>query len=185
MKEANNIPQGYKNSPLGIIPKEWEVKRLGDCTSLLTNGFVGVATPNYTENTDGITYIQGFNVTEGGFNLKGIKKVTVEFHRKNIKSSLKEGDLLTIQTGDIGLTTIVPKQLEGSNCHALIITRFNQYVKLLLMSFIIATSARPLLNALVQSKIKALFFCLGHETTHSQDFRLAFFKGRLRRLFFL
>ena len=26
-----NIPQGYKDSPLGIIPKEWEVKRLGDC----------------------------------------------------------------------------------------------------------------------------------------------------------
>lgn len=24
------IPQGYKDSPLGIIPKEWEVKRLGD-----------------------------------------------------------------------------------------------------------------------------------------------------------
>ena len=128
MKKVKHIPQGYKNSPLGIIPEEWQVKRLGDCTSLLTNGFVGVATPNYTENTDGITYIQGFNVTEGGFNLKGIKKVTVEFHRKNIKSSLKEGDLLTIQTGDIGLTTIVPKQLEGSNCHALIITRFKEEV---------------------------------------------------------
>ena len=26
-----HIPQGYKDSPLGIIPKEWEVKRLGDC----------------------------------------------------------------------------------------------------------------------------------------------------------
>lgn len=25
-----HIPQGYKDSPLGIIPKEWEVKRLGD-----------------------------------------------------------------------------------------------------------------------------------------------------------
>lgn len=23
-----NIPQGYKNSPLGIIPKEWEVKMI-------------------------------------------------------------------------------------------------------------------------------------------------------------
>ncbi len=25
-----HIPQGYKDSPLGIIPKEWEVKKLGD-----------------------------------------------------------------------------------------------------------------------------------------------------------
>ena len=127
-KEIQHIPTGYKPSPLGIIPKEWEVKRLGECTNLLTNGFVGVATPHYTEDSDGITYIQGYNVTEGGFNLRGIKKVTKEFHKKNSKSSLLEGDLLTIQTGDIGLTTIVPKDLEGSNCHALIISRFNNSI---------------------------------------------------------
>ena len=30
MNNRMNIPQGYKGSPLGIIPKEWEVKRLGD-----------------------------------------------------------------------------------------------------------------------------------------------------------
>jgi type I restriction enzyme S subunit len=29
MKQTNNIPKGYKDSPLGIIPKEWEVKKLG------------------------------------------------------------------------------------------------------------------------------------------------------------
>ncbi len=123
-----HIRTGYKPSPLGPIPEDWEVKRLGECTNLLTNGFVGVATPHYTEDSDGITYIQGYNVTEGGFNLRGIKKVTKEFHKKNSKSSLLEGDLLTIQTGDIGLTTIVPKDLEGSNCHALIISRFNNSI---------------------------------------------------------
>ena len=128
MSKDKHIPQGYKDSSLGIIPKEWEVKRLGDCTELLTNGFVGVATPHYTEDNDGITYIQGFNVIEGGFNLTGIKKVTKAFHEKNKKSSLLEGDLLTIQTGDIGLTTMVPKELEGSNCHALIISRFKRII---------------------------------------------------------
>lgn len=31
--ENNNIPQGYKMSALGVIPQEWEVKRLGEvCT---------------------------------------------------------------------------------------------------------------------------------------------------------
>ena len=29
-----NIPQGYKNSPLGIIPKEWEVKKIIDFAPL-------------------------------------------------------------------------------------------------------------------------------------------------------
>ena len=31
MNKNKYIPQGYKESPLGIIPKEWEVKRLGEC----------------------------------------------------------------------------------------------------------------------------------------------------------
>jgi len=35
MKKVKHIPQGYKDSPLGIIPKEWEVKKLGEvCTFL-------------------------------------------------------------------------------------------------------------------------------------------------------
>lgn len=29
-----DIPQGYKDSPLGVIPKEWEVKRLGDIAKI-------------------------------------------------------------------------------------------------------------------------------------------------------
>ena len=34
MTEKTNIQQGYKDSPLGIIPKEWEVKRLGEFAPL-------------------------------------------------------------------------------------------------------------------------------------------------------
>lgn len=35
MTIQNNIPQGYKTTPLGIIPKEWKVKVLGDlCNSI-------------------------------------------------------------------------------------------------------------------------------------------------------
>jgi len=109
-----------------VLPSDWAEKRLDDVTVLMTNGFVGTATTHYTDDPDGITYIQGFNVTKNGFNLSGVRKVTREFHEKNKKSILQEGDLLTIQTGDIGLTIIVPKELAGSNCHALVITRLDR-----------------------------------------------------------
>lgn len=33
--KSNNIPVGYKDSPLGIIPMEWEVKRLGEISDFL------------------------------------------------------------------------------------------------------------------------------------------------------
>ena len=33
-----NIPQGYKNSPLGIIPQEWKIKKLGDVAESFSGG---------------------------------------------------------------------------------------------------------------------------------------------------
>lgn len=105
------------------IPEGWKEVFVNNICSLITNGFVGKATNHYTENTDGITYIQGYNIKEGGIFPKGIKKVTPEFHLKNKKSILKQGDLLTVQTGEVGVTIVVPKDYEGANCHALIISR--------------------------------------------------------------
>ena len=33
-----NIPQGYKQTELGIIPEDWEVKQISDFTSVITGG---------------------------------------------------------------------------------------------------------------------------------------------------
>jgi type I restriction enzyme S subunit len=101
----------------------WKSTKYHEITTLVTNGFVGKSKDFYVDK-NGITYIQGYNVTEGGYNLRGIKQVSFDFHKKNKKSHLLRDDLLTIQTGDIGVTTIVPQELEGANCHALIISRF-------------------------------------------------------------
>lgn len=120
------VEKGYKHTDIGIIPEDWNELRLNEVVNLMTNGFVGTAKTHYTELSNGILYIQGYNVMENSFNFHGIKYVTLEFHNKNQKSCLREGDLLTVQTGDVGLTTIVPRELEGSNCHALIISRFKK-----------------------------------------------------------
>ena len=37
MTAKNNIPAGYKDSAVGIIPQEWEVKRLGLVCNFLDN----------------------------------------------------------------------------------------------------------------------------------------------------
>jgi len=120
------IPEGFKQTEVGVIPVDWEVTPIHEVIYIMTNGFVGSIKPFYAEHNNGVLYIQGYNVLENGFKFKGIKYVTKAFHDKHQKSKLREGDLLTVQTGNIGVTTVVPKSLEGSNCHALIITRFKQ-----------------------------------------------------------
>lgn len=120
------IKQGYKQTEVGVIPEDWRTPTLESLTVLMTNGFVGTATTHYASNDNGILYIQGYNVEENSFNFHGIKFVTEDFHSTHMKSCLRGGDLLTVQTGDVGLTTVVPESLAGSNCHALIISRFDQ-----------------------------------------------------------
>ena len=124
--ESQRVRPGYKQTEIGIIPKDWCAASLGSLTVLMTNGFVGTATRHYAENENGVLYIQGYNVEENSFNFHGIKYVNAEFHKAHAKSCLRGGDLLTVQTGDVGLTTVVPDYLAGSNCHALIISRFDK-----------------------------------------------------------
>ena len=126
MVEIMEIQKGFKQTEVGVIPDDWEVKPINEITSMMTNGFVGTVKIHYTDFDNGILYIQGYNIEENSFNFNGIKRVTHDFHKLHLKSCLQAGDLLTIQTGDIGVTTVVPKKLEGSNCHALIITRFKK-----------------------------------------------------------
>lgn len=120
------LKPGYRQTEVGVIPEDWDIRTLGFLTTLLTNGFVGTATSAYVESDDGVLYIQGYNVIENGFNFRGIKRVSESFHLRNKKSNLQAGDMLTIQTGDIGVTAVVPPELAGSNCHALIISRFKK-----------------------------------------------------------
>lgn len=123
MTQITHIPPWYKSSPLGPIPNDWKVEEMKNITTLITNGFVWKATDHYVEE-DGILYIQGYNAQENGFDFHWVKYVSREFHEQHKKSILREWDLLTIQTWDVGVTAYVTKELEGANCHALIISRY-------------------------------------------------------------
>jgi len=87
MKTTNNIPQGYKNSPLGIIPQEWEVKKLGDVAESFSGG-----TPKAGNNE----YYDG--------NIPFIR--SGEIHQKNTalflsKLGLAESSAKIVEKGDL------------------------------------------------------------------------------------
>ena len=75
----------------------------------MRNGFVGVATPYYVEK--GIPYLQSNNVRRNKIDKTQMVYINKEFHE----------NILVVQSGHAGECTVVPKEFEGSNCHALII----------------------------------------------------------------
>lgn len=117
----------YTPNDVGPSPAEWETPTLNEISTLITNGFVGTATPFYTDNS-GVIYLYGTNVRANKIDLSDIRYVTHDFNEKQQKTELKAGDLLTVQSGHIGETAVVPEELEGANCHALIVTRLKKNI---------------------------------------------------------
>ena len=87
MKITNNIPKGYKNSPLGIIPQEWEVKKLGNVAESFSGG---------TPKADNNEYYDG--------NIPFIR--SGEIHQKNTalflsELGLAESSAKIVEKGDL------------------------------------------------------------------------------------
>ncbi len=97
--------------------------KIGDVAIRVTNGFVGSAAKHYVK--DGIPYLRSLNVRRSGLDLSELVYISKEFNEDTRKSQLEEGDVLTVQSGHVGETAIVPKSCVGWNCHALILTRLD------------------------------------------------------------
>ncbi|MDD2899589.1 MAG: restriction endonuclease subunit S [Desulfuromonadaceae bacterium] len=119
-----DAPHLYKQTELGWVPVAWDVVRIEQVSTLVTNGFVGTATPYYSNSDRGVLYLFGTNIRPNEITFDDIRFVTREFNDKQIKSQLRTGDMLTVQSGHIGTSAIVPTDFIEANCHALIITRF-------------------------------------------------------------
>lgn len=59
-----NVPKGYKMTEVGLIPEDWEVKKLGDIAEMASGGTPLTSNPNYY-NGD-IPWVSISDMTKGG-----------------------------------------------------------------------------------------------------------------------
>jgi len=113
----------YKDSGvewLDKIPTHWQVVRISNVTSKITNGYVGPTRDILVDS--GTRYIQSLHIKDGKILFdRGAYFVEEEWSNQHKKSRLNVNDVLLVQTGDIGQTAVVTEEYEGCNCHALII----------------------------------------------------------------
>lgn len=97
INDTKHIPQGYKPSPLGIIPEDWEVKRLGEaCDYVDYRG----KSPNKT--SDGVFLVTAKNIREGYIDYN----ISKEFIPKDeYEETMRRGKA---QIGDVLITTEAP-----------------------------------------------------------------------------
>lgn len=104
---------------LGEIPAHWDVRSIGSVSTKITNGYVGPTRDILVD--DGVRYLQSLHIKRNRINFHSPYFVTEDWSQQHAKSILKAGDVLIVQTGDIGQVAVVPPEFAGCNCHALII----------------------------------------------------------------
>ena len=115
-----HIPSGYKSSPLGIIPEDWEVKRLGEVC--INDGDYGLNAPatDYDENLP--TYLRITDIDDdGNFNQSDKKSVNSPLSENYY---LKDGDIVFARTGaTVGKTYLYDKN-DGELVYAGFLIKF-------------------------------------------------------------
>lgn len=109
------------------LPPGWRIIRLGATLRQLTNGYVGPTRDILRD--EGVRYIQGLHLKNGriDFNRRPYY-VSEAWHEARPRTSLHGGDVLIVQTGDIGQCAVVQDDFGEANCHALLIARPNSTV---------------------------------------------------------
>lgn len=84
------------------LSKKTTIKEITESVKV---GFVGICEKYYTEES-GVPMLRTGNITENGIDLKDLKYVTAEFHKKNKKSQIHEGNLLIARHGSNGQANV-------------------------------------------------------------------------------
>ena len=120
MTNKNNIPAGYKDSAVGIIPQEWEVKRLVDLCQ--NTGDYGINAPAVPYREDLPTYLRITDIDGWGKFIE-TDKVSVD-NPNSSQFILREGDIVFARTGATVGKTYLYDSKDGQLVFAGFLIRF-------------------------------------------------------------
>jgi type I restriction enzyme S subunit len=121
LRDPQAHPEEFKDSPLGRIPREWEVQTCETVCQEITVGIVVKPSQYYVRL--GVPALRSTNVQEGQIVLDEVVYISEDANQLQIKSQLRQGDVVTVRTGYPGTSAVVPGWLDGANCIDLVISR--------------------------------------------------------------
>jgi restriction endonuclease S subunit len=111
IESATAINAGFKQTEVGWIPVDWEVKTLQNLTNLVIDGTH--YTPKYTNR--GIPFLRVTDIQNSDVPLTKLKYISNEEHQVlNKRCNPQKGDLLLSKNGTIGIPKVISWDWEFS-----------------------------------------------------------------------
>ncbi len=124
----NNIPQGYKESPLGLIPQDWEVRRLGEIGNVVSG--LTYSPNDITTDNNGVLVLRSSNIQNRQLIFQDNVYVSVVRYNRVIAKDI----LICVRNGSrnlIGKNALITKEIEGVAFGAFMSifrSRYNDYL---------------------------------------------------------
>ena len=106
-------PHLYKESELGWIPKEWEIRRLGNFTCVKGGKRLPAGSDFANEKTE-YPYLRVTDMVNGTIKDGDIKHVSAEIQKSISRYTISSDDLYVTIAGTIGLFGTIPLKYDGA-----------------------------------------------------------------------
>lgn len=105
----NNLPDGWSSEPLA---------------RLATRVMVGIASAaTHAYRTDGVVLLRNMNIKENSIDDRDLLFIDPDFEKLHSRKRLRTGDVITVRTGNPGVSAVVPARFDGAQCFTSLITR--------------------------------------------------------------
>lgn len=110
-----DMPNGYKQSEVGVIPEEWEVTRLGQLTEKVGSGLTPTGGSRVYKDS-GRPFIRSQNVGWGQLDLDDVAYIDDATHESFDATEIRAGDVfLNITGASIGRSAMADQRIVGGN----------------------------------------------------------------------
>lgn len=109
------IPQGYKQTELGIIPEEWTICKICDGLADVKSGKRLPLGYYVTENRTAHPYIRVIDMYDGGVDTSNILYVPEDAYPAIEKYRIFKNDIFISVAGSLGIVGKIPEKLDGAN----------------------------------------------------------------------
>jgi type I restriction enzyme S subunit len=119
LREEDSIE--YKNSWVEEIPKDWKVQPYSE---LITDSSVGIVVKpsQYYDEAGEVPILRSKDISRDGIVNGDFEYMTQESNEKNANSQLRAGDVITVRSGEPGLSCVVSQEFDRANCADLLIS---------------------------------------------------------------
>lgn len=104
---------------LGEVPAHWDSGTLTRVASRIVVGIAEAATHAYADS--GVPILRSTNIRAGRI-IGEILHVDASFAEERGSKEISAGDLVTVRTGNAGVTAVIPEELDRCQCFTMLIT---------------------------------------------------------------